>query len=505
MKRKVIGLLRVSTEAQARPEREGLPAQRRVCEQVAKAHGLEIADWVEFQGLSGAAVLQDTRFRELLARLKRSDIAGIVVADFDRLFRRGRFSDYAILDAFADTGSLLYASDGVYNPSEDSGGLLGVLRGELAGMERRRIVERTRRGREEKRRRLGQRAEGPVGMPRGVTFDHQTGKWGYVWPEAERVRECFRLFLSGIESFAEIGRRVGIGGDNPSSAVRSVLRQPLYAGIYRVDRRWIKGRPIPRDPDDTYQHKVICDPLISEKDFNRVQRRLRELRARRPPVRDPDERPGDYSGFLRCAICGSSMLVAIDSRGYAGYRCGRDVRRSARCETGQTSVRLADSQLDAALGRMLGSEETLNGLIEASYENAEKEVGLDPRSIARKITELENRRSRAMDAYEKGAYELPELTKRLAAIDGELGSLRELQERSSEAIELDPDLLAQVIEVFGSWCLLERCEKRDLLRAYRISIHVSRPARRILHVNRVDIGLLADVALYKKMRRHGIT
>ena len=60
--RRVIALLRVSSEAQASPDRMGLPAQQRVCERVAQAHDLEIIDWVELEGVSGAAVLADPRF-----------------------------------------------------------------------------------------------------------------------------------------------------------------------------------------------------------------------------------------------------------------------------------------------------------------------------------------------------------------------------------------------------------------------------------------------------------
>ena len=181
MKRKAIALLRVSSEAQAGPNRMGLPAQQQVCKRVAQTHDLEIIDWVELEGVSGAAVLGEPRFAALLKRLAEPQVAGLVVADFDRLFRRGRFADYAILDAFADSGSLLFTADGVLDPTQDSGGLLGVLRGELAGMERRAIAERTRRGREE-RRRQGRRAEGDgrkVGMPRGVQFDFASGEWSY--------------------------------------------------------------------------------------------------------------------------------------------------------------------------------------------------------------------------------------------------------------------------------------------------------------------------------------
>ena len=118
----------------------------------------------------------------------------------------------------------------------------------------------------------GVRAEGPVGLPRGVAFDHATRAWTYVFPEAERVREVFRLWLTsdGGLAFAEIARRTGIGegsAANRSWAVRSILQQPLYRGVYRVDRRWVKGRAVPRDPEDVYEHRVLDPPLVDPADW----------------------------------------------------------------------------------------------------------------------------------------------------------------------------------------------------------------------------------------------
>ena len=88
-------------------------------------------------------------------------------------------------------------------------------------------------------------------MPRGVRFTAKTGEWSYDFPEAARVRRAFDLWLEseGTLSYAEIGRRVGFRG---SWAVQSVLRQPLYKGVYRVDRLWVAGKPEPREPDEIY-------------------------------------------------------------------------------------------------------------------------------------------------------------------------------------------------------------------------------------------------------------
>ena len=104
-----------NANAQAGPDRQGLPVQRATCNRIAAAHGLDIVEWVELAGVSGAHVLADSRFSALLQRLTDPGIGAVVVAAFDRLFRRDRFSDYAILDAFVETGTRLFTADGEMN------------------------------------------------------------------------------------------------------------------------------------------------------------------------------------------------------------------------------------------------------------------------------------------------------------------------------------------------------------------------------------------------------
>jgi len=503
--KKAIVLLRVSSKAQAGPDREGLAAQRTACERVAASHSLEIIDTVKLEGVSGAAVLGSPDFIRLLERLRSPDIAGVVVSDFDRLFRRGRFSDFAILDAFADSGSVLYSTEGVYDPSGDSGGLLGVIRGEMAGMERRNIAERTRRGRDEKRKR-GLRAEGPVGMPRGVSFDAETETWSYVFPEAERVREAFRLFLDGVTNFADIRRRTGLGTATDSNVIQRVLRQPLYSGVYRVDRRWVNGKPVPRTPEDIEEYTVLDPPLIPMDDFQRAQRLLGGLRARRSPVKDLEDRPGTYGGFMVCGLCGAAMLLVTDSKGYSSYSCANT--RHRKCSSGQISIRLADPQLDERLEYMLGSPEILRRLIEASAEESAKRAEAPPAETAKRITELRNQETRVKDAYVEGAFELPDLTKRIDAIRGEVSLLEDLLEREPAQVTVGEDVVAALVEVFCSWRDLTREEKRNLLTAYRVQMVVSLPQRREIKVVRVELGALpsfpSELRLYKKMKRLGI-
>lgn len=163
--RRVIALLRVSTARQA--EAGGLPGQRAECERIGRTHGLAIAETVTLDGVSGVEVLRDPRFTALLDRLRDPSLHGVVVADFDRLFRRGKWSDFGILDAFADTASVVYTAAGVIDPSEESGEWLAGVQGIMGGAERRRLLARKGHGLVLRRARREPRARGFRGAALG--------------------------------------------------------------------------------------------------------------------------------------------------------------------------------------------------------------------------------------------------------------------------------------------------------------------------------------------------
>ena len=125
---KAIALLRVSDAAQAGADREGLPVQRELCQQTAERHGLEIVQWLELEGVSGAAVLDDPRFVAMRERLQEPEISGVIVREFSRLMRPENLEDYKILEAFRKTGALLYSPTETLDcfPSEEVGLFSGL-------------------------------------------------------------------------------------------------------------------------------------------------------------------------------------------------------------------------------------------------------------------------------------------------------------------------------------------------------------------------------------------
>jgi DNA invertase Pin-like site-specific DNA recombinase len=501
MTRNAIALLRVSSTAQAGPDRHGLSVQRGTCERIAAHHGLTIVEWVELEGVSGAAVLSDPRFAALLSRLGSPNLHGVIVGAFDRLMRPESLADYAILERFRETATVLYTPEGPRDLRDFGGRVLSVLQGEIGAAERESIRQRTMAGRRKKRRH-GVRAEGLVGMPRGVRFDSATQRWEYVFPEASQVKKCFALFLNGTTNLAEISRRTGIGATERSSAILRILRQPLYAGIYRVDRTWEQKRMRRLPPDEVQEYTVVDPPLIPLAEWQEAQRILARLRATRPARRT--DVPGVYRGHLVCSACGRVLLAVRDSRGYGAYTCAR--RHGSPCPgtSRRISVRLADPQLDAQIEAILGSPETLEHLAAAAIREAGRTAATSTRELERRLVLLDERRRRALDAHETGLTSIEEAAKRLARIADQRAAV-EAEMGSDDAGEIPDGWLVEVAEIFASWAILRPADRRSLLDAWRLEIGVERPAPGVVRVDRMRLlGLPSGVWLYKKMQRLGI-
>ena len=202
-----IELIRVSTEQQAGEDRAGVPAQREVNRRTAKTYGLRIVKSVEIVDVSGAAVLGSPEMREILRLMESPDIQGVVTKEFSRLIRPEKFTDYALLQHFIDTNTVLYLPDGPIDLTSKTGRLLGTIRAAMAGIERREIIERMQDAKESMRK-AGKHPGGNPSLPYGVGYSRETG-WHFT-SEAAKVKEAFSLFLAGTTSYTDIALRLNI-------------------------------------------------------------------------------------------------------------------------------------------------------------------------------------------------------------------------------------------------------------------------------------------------------
>lgn len=76
--KKVIELIRVSTEGQAAEDRASIPAQRAVNRRTCAQYGLEIGSSIEISDVSGARVLFAPEMKRLVEAMQSPEIHGVV-------------------------------------------------------------------------------------------------------------------------------------------------------------------------------------------------------------------------------------------------------------------------------------------------------------------------------------------------------------------------------------------------------------------------------------------
>ena len=416
MTKKVLELIRVSTTAQAGDERASIPAQRAINQRTARTYGLEIVDCMELVNVSGAAVLRAPEMQRLLKRIEDPGIHGVVVREFSRVMRPENFADYILLQAFQDTRTVLYLPDGPIDFGSKTGRLMGSIRAAIAGLERTEILERVWSAKEE-RRKAGKHPHGPIVLPFAVGYDAKTGRWFYK-PEVERVREAFRLFLSGETSYKQVGSKVGIAAFN----LRNILRNPTYTGwrVYskRRDpssaaiRTCSDGRQgdrpkIARAPEDVIRVKVL-EPIISENEFAQLQRVLDLKKQNHWRARPDHERRFTYSGFLRCGACGN-LVYTHGRKGRSWYVCksrtteGRKERRASRLED-CCNPYMRREELERCLDTLIADRLTNRQFLQqlaTVYANRKSSDGAKPElsRIESGFLQLKEKKQRVLDAY----------------------------------------------------------------------------------------------------------
>ena len=488
-----IELIRVSTEQQAGEDRAGIPAQREANRRTAQAYGLKIMKSIEIVDVSGAAVLSSPQMQELLRMMESPEIHGVVTKEYSRLMRPEKFTDYALLQQFIDTGTVLYLPDGPIDLASKSGRLLGTIRAALAGLERREILDRMNDAKESMRR-AGKHPGGESTLPYGVAYSPKAG-WSYT-ADAEKVRTAFRLFLSGETSYTVLSQKLHI----PRTNVRFILENPIYTGwrVYRekcdpssvryVSRpggRQGYRRKMKRALDEVIRVRVL-DAIVSEADFKRVQHIIGLKKAKH--WRSYSEAPNryTYNGFLTCGDCASLLYThtAKDEFYVCKSRNTREARlRATRglvpCSNPYMLRKKLEPKIDFLLGEKLREPEFLSRVVDefnAGIFNAVNTAATERSVIDRKLASLEAKRQRILEAFFDGAIDKPERDSRAAHVDAELSAFRKiLLDTMPAASDMRTEAeIEEFLEPFAEWEFLERDDKRALLAALCPEIRVER-------------------------------
>lgn len=462
--KRVIELIRVSTEGQAGDDRASIPSQRVINRRTESNYGLKIVRSIEISDVSGTAVLRCPEVIEMLELIKDSEIHGVVAREFSRLMRPEDFSDYYILQVFADTKTILYLPEGPIDFSNKMGRVYGVMQAAWAGAQRIEFLENGWNAKEEKRR-AGGFAQSPICLPFGVTF--KDNHWSYT-ADAERVKEAFRLFTSGLTSYTAIGRKLGIEPYN----IKVFLKNPIYTGTRVIDKkrdaspagkyptrngRQGDRRKIQRAPEDVIRVKVL-DPLISESKFRQAQNLMELKRKNSWRAKEGFEHRFTYNGFLSCGSCGGLVQTRFGrwhAEGRLAYyackqKCGTPYMRGERL----------DQVIDSLFAEKLVNTDYAAKLVRALKT---KQPRANTERINTQLESLARKRERILSSYFEGVISSMERNQRLAEIEREQKVLKGLISSQVQQAVLTPERLAKLFRPFVRYASLNRESKRRVL------------------------------------------
>jgi DNA invertase Pin-like site-specific DNA recombinase len=484
--KRVIQLLRVSTEAQAGEDRAGIPAQRAANASTAKAHGLTIVRTIEMADVSGAAVLRAPEMQELLRVIESPEIEGVVAKEFSRLMRPENYGDFAILQAFAETHTVLYLPEGPMDFRNKTGRLMGTIRAAIAGLEMSEIKERTWAAKESMRR-AGKFPSADIILPFGVGYERGAQNW-YYKPEAEKVAEVFRRFLSGNTNYDALSEFLGLS----RGSVKNILTNPIFTGwrvidkkrdvsvssrTYRAGGRQGDRPKVNRTPEEIIRVRVIEDGLVSESDFRQVQRMVEQKATRNLRMRT---KVGHftYNGFLWCAKCGDRLHTFRNQFDRYYYICSNKKRKDAAGDfLCRHSCYQNRDKLEPVLDDLFSTRLTDEGFLQRLFEHQDRQSRhTESRSRMERLQEhletLGQKRQRVIELFIDGEISREERGRRLGQIEGEMAKTQEMISREQPPTVLSVDAVAELFSPFLEWKMLERENKRQLLSAICPQIRV---------------------------------
>ena len=494
--KKVLELIRVSTEGQAAGDRASIPAQRAVNRRTSAQYGLDIVHSIEIADVSGACVLLAPEMQQLIRRMQSPEIHGVVAREFSRLMRPENFEDFALLQAFVESKTVLYLPEGPLDLNSKTGRLMGTIRAAIAGMERTEILERIWTAKEEKRRR-GELAQSKVVLPWGVGYESERGF--YYKPEAERVREVFRQFRAGNQSYSQLAGLLGV----TPRGMHIIMRNPIWTGWRVIDKkrdvsasgryasvngRQADRRKVARDADEVIRVRVIDPPLIPEAEFLAVQQ-IMDLKQRKHWRCQPQiEHRFTYNGFLTCSICGEVVHTAYARADY--YACkGR--RTKHVCSTKYMARVKLEARLDALFASSLSSPMFLEQCVEGLRARHERsDARLHSQQLTSEISSLREKRNRVVDGFVEGVIDREERNRRLAAIEHDIEAASTILMRETLPLTVDIPALVGALAPLVEWERWSRDQKRSVLAALV-------PDIRVADYQVESIGLPADIFSYE--------
>jgi DNA invertase Pin-like site-specific DNA recombinase len=292
--------VRVSSVKQG--EGASLEAQRRVITEYATANRLTITQW--FEELETAAKTSRPIFTDMVKRLHRGEVGGLICHRVDRASRN--FRNWADIGELADAGIEIHFATESLDFNSRGGRLVADIQMAVASDYCRNLSIEARKGIDQRLREGLYPGPAPVGY-----LNNGRGQLKTKCPlRAPFVRTLFELYLTEDYSIRSlhremVARDLTTTGGRPISrrTIENILGNPFYCGILRNKR--------------TGEHfHGKHEPILSQAEFDRVQ----TIKAGKY-VKKQVQHEHPFRRLLYCAECSGLLTPERQKQKYTYYRC----------------------------------------------------------------------------------------------------------------------------------------------------------------------------------------
>lgn len=305
MKKKIVGYLRVSTDAQT--EKFGLEMQRDAIEARAKALGVEVSEWFVDDGYSGST-LSRPAMEQLLLAVEKGEIETVFVYKLDRISRDTVDTLTLMNNVFPKHGVTVISTQETFKNENPMDEVVLGFSAMMGQYERKVITSRMRSGMKERIKNGYWRGSRP---PHGYVYDRNDGILHIVPDEARNVIQCYEMYLNGF-SCQTINDIIGLRNH---SLVNHILSNKTYLGLQEY-----RG--------EVYQARH--EPIVPQELYDAVQaERKRRYRGAFPQSNNM------LTGLCWCGKCGSRMRYQAWGKGkpkrlacYSHYESSQDYMKS---------------------------------------------------------------------------------------------------------------------------------------------------------------------------------
>jgi len=414
-----------------------LDAQEEEIRAYAKMRNINIVGKYSDEGKSGKNAEHRPAFNQMMKdiRNKKDNVRYVLVFKLSR-FARNTSDTAKYLQELASFGvGLLGVKDGI-DTSTATGKMIANIMGAVAEMELENIHEQTLAGRQQKARSgLWNGAQAPFG------YSIVDKKLAICPEEAEIVKEIFRLYTEEGQTIQYITKK--LNDENvqreqrgntqfstfPMRTIRSILKNPVYAGKIAYGRRHtvkVEGTnnetKVVKQDDES---KIIIvdgvhEAIVSQETFAKAEERLNENVAHRK-TRSDSTTVYPLTGLIKCPDCGKNIFGYTapprprknGKEGfyprYISYRCisGRD-RNGITCSLANKYY--SGTKLEKEVKEIVSSMVTIPEFVELVTRKIDRETDIN--SLRKKQSTIEGELS-------KYNGNLLQTEKRLAELDAD--------------------------------------------------------------------------------------